>query len=74
MKNLTRDIVFGVGLLLILIDVFVIDGLYQKGVLIVPEWVNLATFIYDSAYWFGLLFVGIIGLVMVIISARFYRD
>lgn len=74
MKNSTRDIIFGIGLLLMLIDVFVIDGIYQKGMLINPRWVNFATLIYDLGYWFGLLFIGIVGLVMVIISAKYYRD
>ena len=74
MKKTTRDVTFIVGLLLIILEVFVIDTLHQKGMLIVPTWVNFATLIYDLCYWFGLLFVGIVGLIMVIWSGRFYRD
>lgn len=74
MKNKTRDILLIVGLLLIILEVFVIDNLHQKGMIVAPDWVNFATLIYDLIYWFGLLFIGVVGLIMVIVSARFYRD
>lgn len=74
MKNKTRDILLIVGLLLMLVNVFIIDAMYQKGMLIFPSVSNFATLIYALCYGFGLFFVGVIGLAMVIISAKFYRN
>ena len=74
MKNKTRDFLFIIGLILILFNIFIVDGIYQKGLLYFPSVSNFATLIYALCYGFGLFLVGIIGLVMVIISARHFRD
>ena len=69
MKKTTTNILFIVGLLLIIIQVFILDHMLQNGTLVVPQSSNLATFIYDVFYWIGLCPLGIIGLVMTIIGA-----
>lgn len=67
-KNKTGDILLLVGLFLVIIQVFVTDNMLENGTLIIPQYVNLATAIYDLIYWFGFSFVGIVGLVMAIIG------
>jgi hypothetical protein len=71
MKNKTGDIIFIFGMLLILAQVFILDNMSQSGSLIVPQYVNFATLIYDLMYWLGLCPLGIIGLVLIIIGARY---
>ena len=71
MKKLTprlNDIIFVVGALLVLIQAFVASNMLQKGTLIFPQIVNLATFVYYLMFFLGYHFFGIIGVVMVIIS------
>ena len=71
MKQTTNSIIMIIGLLLIIIQVFVLDHNISNGVITIPQYVNFATFIYDLIYWFGYCFVGIIGLVMTVIGAIF---
>ena len=69
MKKSTNNIIFILGLLLIIGQAALLDSMLQKGILIIPKFVNFATLLYDLCYWFGFCFFGIIGLVLTIIGA-----
>ena len=74
-KKITgADILFVVGGLLVLIQAFITEAMMQKGMLIFPQIVNLATFVYSLMYSLGYFFFGIIGLVMLIIGLVNMRD
>jgi hypothetical protein len=68
------EILFIVGGLLVLIHAFITEAMMQKGMLIFPQIVNLATFVYSLMYSLGYFFFGIIGLVMLIIGLVNMRD
>ena len=68
MKKSTGNIFFPLGLILIIVQAFILDNMLQKGTLVIPQYVNFATLLYDLVHWLGLCLIGIVGLVMTIIG------
>ena len=63
-----NNIMFVIGALLVCIQAAVVNDMLQKGTLIIPRFINIATFCYDLVSMFGYFFVGIIGVVMIVVG------
>lgn len=70
-NNHLSEVLFCVGLLLVLLQAFVTNNQLDNGTLIMSMPASTGQLIYDLFYWFGYFLVGIIGAVMALFGLIF---
>lgn len=70
MKKSTGDIIFVIGLFLLLVQFFMFEAMLNKGMPIFPHSVSLGQLIFDLISNFWRYLIGIVGLIMAIVGAK----
>ena len=74
-KSSLTNIIFILGLLLIIVQCFIFESMLHKGLLPSLQYVNFSVLIYDLCYLLGIGFLGLVGVVLTVIGAiRLHKE